>query len=390
MTRRTLIAAVAAIALAGAIGGVAVDRVFLHRPTLASSPEDKAAETAPDKPSDTVSLNAAQIQAAGIETATAVPGALSAAIIAQASVAASPGGEAVLAARADGAVTRILKQLGDPVAAGQTIALIESRDASTIAAERSTAAARASAARAAYAREKRLYEARITARQDLEAAQADLATAEAELGRASAAGAAARVSSDGRSLAVVSPISGRLTAAPAVLGAFVTAGTELFRVADPRRIDIRAAVPAADAQRVAPGDRARIETPDGTTLSAVVRSITPGVDSASRAATVVLTLTGGPGALRPGGAVRVQITPKVAAASGRVVLPEDALQSIAGRDGVFVRTAQGFRFQPVTVAARGAGQVEIAAGLAPGAAVAVRNAFRLKGELTKSAADESE
>jgi cobalt-zinc-cadmium efflux system membrane fusion protein len=51
------------------------------------------------------------------------------------------------------------------------------------------------------------------------------------------------VSGDGRSVAVVSPVSGRVTNAGANLGQFVAAETELFRVADPRRLQIMASVP---------------------------------------------------------------------------------------------------------------------------------------------------
>ncbi|NWP24153.1 efflux RND transporter periplasmic adaptor subunit, partial [Escherichia coli] len=86
--------------------------------------------------------------------------------------------------------------------------------------------------RQALAREQRLFDAQITARQDLEAAQTVLAEAEAEARRTSSAAAAARVSGDGRSTGVVSPISGRVTVSNATLGAFVSAGTELFRVAN--------------------------------------------------------------------------------------------------------------------------------------------------------------
>ena len=49
---------------------------------------------------------------------------------------------------------------------------MESRDAAAIASERSSATARLALARSTYAREKKLFDARITAKQDLEAAAA--------------------------------------------------------------------------------------------------------------------------------------------------------------------------------------------------------------------------
>ncbi len=68
----------------------------------------------------------------------------------------------------------------------------------------SAARARVTELSAAYDQERRLFEANVTARQDLEAARANLDVARSELNRSQAAVAAAGVSGDGRSLAVTS------------------------------------------------------------------------------------------------------------------------------------------------------------------------------------------
>jgi cobalt-zinc-cadmium efflux system membrane fusion protein len=333
-----------------------------------------------------VEMDAKRAEAAGVVTEVTQSGTLGAEILAQGAVAATPDGEAVLTARADGAVVRITKRLGDFVGAGESIATLESRDAGTIAADRSGAAARVALARSTYAREKRLFDARVTARQDLEGAQAALAEAEAELRRTQSAASAARVSGDGRTLAVVSLISGRITKADARLGAYVTAGTELFRVADPRRIQINASVLPADARRVQAGDRAVIELLGGETVGATVRSATPSVDSETKAATIVL-VPDGVAQLTPGQGLRVRITPRGAVAGSSISLPEEAVQSVEGRDSVFVQTARGFQAVNVTIGQRGGGRVEIVAGLKPGQTVATRGAFLLKAELGKGEAE---
>jgi len=54
---------------------------------------------------------------------------------------------------------------------------------------------------------------------------------------------------------------------------------------------------------------------------------------------------------------------------------------------VFVRIAQGFRAQTVHVAGRSAGMVALASGLKAGTPIAVGNAFLLKAELGKEAAE---
>ena len=335
-----------------------------------------------------VEMTPARIAASGIQTTRIEAGSLGAEIIAQATVAAPPEGQALVTARADGAVVRINKRLGDPVGAGETIALLESREAAAFVAERNAASARAQAARAAAARERRLFRERITARQDLEAAEATRAEAEAELQRTQAAVRAAGVTGNGRYLAVRSPISGRITEVDTQLGAYVSAGAELFHVSDPRRVQIDAAVPAVDAQRIRPGDRAIVELPDGGSVEAVVRSTTPSLNLESRTATIVLQPAGMPASLTQGQAVRVRIVPRGSVTTQAIVLPEEAVQQVEGRDVVFVQAEGGFQAAPVTVGQRTGGRVEIVEGLRPGLVIVTRGAFVLKSQLGASEADE--
>ena len=377
---RQRILAISAAGILVATGAIVVWRVASPRPAPDAPAQVEAA------PPGVLTMTPTRIEAASIVVAPVEGGTLLAEILAPGTVVATPQGEAILAARADGVVTRLALRLGDPVHAGQTVALIESRDASSIAAERASAQARLTAARQTLDREQRLFDARITARQDLEAAQTALAEAQAEARRTTAAASAARVSADGRSTGVVSPINGRVTAAPATLGAYVTAGTELFRVADPKQIEVQAALAAADAARINIGDRALISLPEGD-IAAIIRSITPGVDAESRSATAVLDLSSGTG-LRPGQAVSVRIITRDDRHAGGVSVPEEAVQTVAGREVVFVRTTSGFRLEPVTVGRRSSGRAEITSGLQPGQLIATRNAFLLKAELGKGAGEE--
>ena len=369
--QRLLIGATATVVLVG--GGITV--WSMTRPDAAPA----AAEAEEHHEGEGLEMDAARIQAAGIILAQVTSGSLSSEIVAQGTVVGTPQGEAVLAARADGVISRVSLRLGDSVRAGQTVAQIESREASTIAAERSTAQARLTAARQALAREQRLFDSQITARQDLEAAQTVLAEAEAESRRTASAASAARVSGDGRSTGVVSPISGHVTAANATLGSYVTAGTELFRVANASQIEIEASVSAQDAARIVSGDRATIMLPEGE-VQATVRSITPGVDVESRAATVLLSIAG-VGGLRPGQAISVRIFTRDAQTVGGVSVPEEAIQTVEGREVVFIRTATGFEAVPVLVGQRSGGRAEITSGLRAGQTIATRNAFLLKAEL---------
>ena len=384
--RRTqLLAGGAALALAAATGGLLVGRSLAPQP-LAEAPKEAAASEAPAAPADVVRITPEAIADGGIALEPIRTGSFASEILAQATVKAPPEGQALLTARADGAVVRINKRLGDPVGAGETVALLESREAAAFIAERNGTAAKAQAARAAAAREQRLFNAKVTARQDLEAALAAARMADADFQRAAAAVQAAGVVG-GRYLGVRSPINGRITEVDTQLGAYVSAGAELFNVADPRSIQIEAAVAVSDAQRIQPGDIAFVELPVGGIVEARVRSSTPALDPQSRTATVVLQLSGAPGDLRQGQAVRVRINPK-GTTETTIVVPEESVQQVNGRDVVFVRVKDGFRAVPVGLGRRSAGRVEIVSGLQPGQTVAAKNAFILKAELGKGAGED--
>ena len=382
--RSLAIVAAAAVVLTG--GGVLLGRTLLAPDTTpaAAVPTEEAEEEGHVE--GQILMEESRAKGAGIVTEALQSGGLGAEILAQGVVASTPEGEAVLTARADGAVVRINRQLGDFVRAGEAVAVMESRDAASIAAERSSASANLALARSTYAREKMLFDAKVTARQDLEGAKAVLAAAEAEARRSQSAASAAKVSGDGRTLGVVSLISGRVTKADAKLGSYVLAGTELFRVSDPNRIQINASVLAADARRIKPGDTAVIELLGGETVTAVVRSATPSLDPDSKTATIVLTPQG-IGGLTPGQGLRARIKPRGGGDSALIALPEEAVQTVEGKEVVFVKTAKGFQATTVVTGKRGGGRIEIVDGLAAGAVVVTKGAFMLKAELGKGEAE---
>jgi cobalt-zinc-cadmium efflux system membrane fusion protein len=356
----------------------------------AAKPETAAPIKAEHK-ADKVEMSTASVAAAGIVLETTVGGNLTGEVAAQGTVAAAPDGEAILTARAAGAITQIRKRIGDPVARGEVIAVVASSEAAGISAALASAKAKLELARSTFEREKRLFDAKITARQELEAAQSELGQAEAEYRRSDAAARAARVSADGASVSIASPISGRITSVTdsAKLGAYVAPETTLFRIADPKRIQIEAAVPVTDARRISPGDTATVVSVSGETLQASVRAVTPGVSAESRSATVVLALTHGIDGLQLGQFVRVQVKLRSNAETvGRYVLPEEAVQTVEGRAVVFVREGEAFVATPVQVGARSGGRIEVISGLSDDQKVASKNAFLLKAELGKSAAED--
>lgn len=297
-------------------------------------------------------------------------------------VTAAPEGEAVILSRASGNVTRINRQLGDSVKAGDVLAHVESLEAATMSAERNTTVARAELARKTYAREKSLFDQGVTPRQEVEAAQAGLAVADADARRATMVARAANLSKDGNSIAVVSPISGKVASQSVTLGGFVQPQTELFRVAGNGKPRVEASVAAADVSRIATGDRATIVPSSGMPVEATVRSITPTVSGATRAAIVLLTPVSTDTTLVVGEGVQVRLHLKNG--GDGLIVPEDAVQNIEGRDVLFVRTANGFRPTRVMVGIRSGGMAQIVTGVSAGAQIATRNAFLIKADMIKA------
>ena len=306
-------------------------------------------------------------------------------VLAPGTVTALPNSEATVVARAAGTITRIERRLGDKVKAGDVLAIVDSQEAAAMSSERSIATTKAQLARKIYLREASLFEQGITPRQDMESAQSALAVAEAEAQRSISVARAANVSEDGRSVKVISPISGKVTMASALLGSYIQPQAELFRVVGDGSVQIEAAVTAADSRQIAVGNKASVLVANRPSVDAIVHSITPTVNDTTRAATVVLKPINSSQSLMIGEGIQVRIHAK-----GGIGLsvPEDAVQNIEGKDVLFVRTAEGFLPRPVLVGKRGGGIAQIVSGIEAGVHVATRNAFLIKADMIKSSKEE--
>jgi cobalt-zinc-cadmium efflux system membrane fusion protein len=380
--QRKLYAALLIAILLGTAGGYGVFRLSHHD----APAEVASAEEAEERAAKEIVVSAEQIKAANIGLETVKQGAIGGEILAQAAVVPVPSGAASLTAHASGTVTRIFKQIGDPVKRGDILAIVEGRDAAQIAADRSAANAKSNLAARNLAREKSLFDQGVTARAEYEQAQAEAAAARAEARRAQATAGNANVTGDGRGVAITSPIDGTVVAASAKLGSFVQSETELFQVANANQLQVAASISAEDVGRIAAGDRAILETVDGQSIDATVRSFSPVLDPTTRVASAILDAKSD--ALRTGQTLRARIMPQKTSNAVGLTVPDEAIQTIEGRDVVLLRTDKGFVARPVLVGRRGTGRSEILKGLTPGQQIATRNAFVLKAEAGKGAEEE--
>lgn len=380
MTRKQLIATGGVLILLAALA-------WTFWPADSNDPDGREEQSEQSEvPEGILVIDEEQIEASSIEIEAVQFGAATE-LVFPATVAAAPNASARIDARASGVVRSVNKTLGDFVRRGESIARIESADAAGLAAQVAAARARVNELSALFDREKQLFEANVTARQDLEAAQANLQVARSELSRAQAASVAAGLNGDGRSLAVTSPISGQITRAPIVLGSYVSAGEEMFQIVNATSLQVQVALPASDAARIRPGNETTLVLGEDQEIGGRVRSVTPALDPESRSATAIISLAGAVPGLQPGAFLQARIRPSGETDATTISVPESAVQMVEGREVVFVRTRTGFQATSVVTGAHSGGRVVIESGLREGQRIATENAFLLKAELGKEEAE---
>jgi len=130
----------------------------------------KAAEAGHAEEEGEIDLTAQQIRAAGIELIRAIRSG-GGALTLPATIEGDPQGMQVVSAAIGGRVVSLTRNLGQSVGRGQTLAVIESREAASLNAEIEAARARLALAESNLAREQRLFNERVSPEQDLIAAR---------------------------------------------------------------------------------------------------------------------------------------------------------------------------------------------------------------------------
>ncbi len=351
----------------------------------APQPENKTAEAHAE---GTATLTAEQIASANITLIRPGRGGAGAAIEAPALLESDPDATRVVAAPLEGRVIALVRNLGDAVRRGETLAVIESRQAAGLQAEVEKARTRLELARKTLARDEALYARGFRPLREVEISRAAAEQAETDvrLARQQVAASGVRGGSLNR-IVITAPIAGRVVARSAVPGQMFTADaaeTELFRIAALERLSVVLSIAAGDAARVQPGNPVEV-TAAGRTATARVRFVAPALDPQTRLVRVLADLDNRGGQWRAGEPVQARIE-VAGAGDAPLMVPATAVQTVENRPVLFVRTPQGFRTQPVTLGARDGAMVAILSGLADGEQIAATNTFTLKAELGKGEA----
>jgi RND family efflux transporter MFP subunit len=300
-----------------------------------------------------------------------------------------PREEILVSPQVDGvAITQILVEEGDTVAAGQVLArlcsdaLLASLAQNTAQIARDVAAiAEADASRtdadAAFGRTRDLIKTGAASRETYDTRQAALATADARVASAQADLAFARAQRQELAVKLAdteikAPVAGVISRRVARVGSVVSMGGDpLFRIISDGAIELEADVPETTMAKLRPGQPATLDMAGGVTRSGSIRLVSPEMSRTSRLGRIRIAIglpakDGAAGGLVLGGFGRASV--RTARHDGVMVPLSAVLFQSAGpqvqvvRDGV-VET------RPVTLGLRAEGRAEIVAGVQAGEAV---------------------
>ncbi|MDR7037711.1 cobalt-zinc-cadmium efflux system membrane fusion protein [Methylobacterium sp. BE186] len=367
-----------------------------------------------------VTLNASQIEAAGIRVVAARPGTLARSLAVPGIVV--PDGERVarVAAKVIGTVAELRKRLGESVEAGEVVAVLDSREVAEAKNDYIAALVGQDLQETLFERDHALWDKKISAEQQFLRARTGLVEARLKVDLARQKLSALGVpESEVAALAdnpvaakpgpgedehtvglrraprlglqryeLRAPIGGQVIERRVDLGAPVNdegQEKEIYTIADLSRVWVELAVPVADLGGIRPGQAVSLMRGDEPATPGRIVFVSPILDRETRAAKVVASVENPDLAWRPGAFASVRIA--LPGEPAPILVPKAALQTVEGETVVFVARAGGFAKRPVTLG-RGDGQaVALVSGVAEGEEVAAENSFVLKAELGKAEAE---
>jgi RND family efflux transporter MFP subunit len=357
-----------------------------HKDEHAAGEEEHAEEEA------VVTLSDAAYRTAGIQVEAVVAEAVAAAgsgLQVPGQVEFEPERVAVISPRTGGRIERLTVVEGNRVRAGQTVALVSSREYLTAQNDLVQAVRRARV---------------LAGTQDAASADALVDAARRRLRLMGVGdGAINRVASSGEISTVMpvpAPFGGSIIEAHVLAGQAVEAGTPLFKIADLSSVDVAAEVPERSMPLLRIGQRATITLAAYPALQfeGRVERLQDQLDPTTRTVKAIIHVPNPQGALRPGMFANVTLdAPAEAAlqttAATLLTIPEAALVTDGEARYVFVETApRTFERRAVQVEALSApgstvaavGRVAVRSGLTAGERIAVSGAFTLTSEMGKA------
>jgi cobalt-zinc-cadmium efflux system membrane fusion protein len=327
-------------------------------------------------------------------------GVLSRRIVVPGSIVPSGDHIARVAVRLLGTVAELRKRLGDPVQAGEVVAIIESREVADAKSEYLAARLVFDLQQTLFNRSRSLFEGKVLSENDYLRARTTFEDARIKIEVARQKLFALSLTAEQiealpqqpvetlRRQELRAPIAGRIAERRVELGSLVGREgqeSELFVIVDLDVVWADLAVPPSELAAIREGQQISIAAgTGGEPWPATVMFVSPLLDKDTRAARVVASVDNAARQWRPGSFVTAEIPTDQSPAA--IAVPKTALQSLKGDNVVFVRTAEGFEARKVTLGRQDARLAEVTGGLTQGERIATANSFILKAELGKAAA----
>src|SRR5579875_4056483 len=280
--------------------------------------------------------------------------------------------EAPIYARTSGYLKRWLVDIGARVSKGQLLAEIDAPEVDQqlrqAEADLATAEASRKIAEVTAERWRHLRETDSVSKQE---ADEKVSTAQASEAQVAAAEANVRRLRELTSFErIVAPFDGVITARNTDVGRLINAGsgsgTELFRIADMRRLRLYVRVPQSDVAAMTQGLTARLSLPDrpGRTYEATLATTSSAIDPATRTLTVELFVSNEHGELLPGEYAEVHFELPPGSGGKSFTLPANVL--LDRGDGLHVATVDErdrVVMKPVVIGRDYGSAIEIVSGL---------------------------
>ena len=267
-----------------------------------------------------------------------------------------------------GRVQRILVDEGQAVQKGQVLLEVDAAEAKSGAEQSRSglAAADVAVGNAEKDRDRfqRLYEQKAVTKHQLEQVEMGLAAAKAQQASARAGlELSETLLSYGK---IVAPDSGVITKKWMDAGNLAYPGAPILTLENTADLEISVSVPEERAGRLAAGQKAEVTVDSvGKTLDAMISSVVPAADPATRTSAVKLLLPSDAG-LKPGQFAQVRFD---AFSQEALVVPLTALKREGQMDGVFVAENGVARLRWIQVGQRGEAFAQVLSGLKAGESV---------------------
>lgn len=340
------------------------------------------------------------IKEEGIEISAAGPGKLHFAVSLPGEVALNADHLAHVVPGLGGIVREVRKKVGDVVAAGEVMAVLQSRDGAEAKTKYLAALKRLDLAKSNFTRFEALWKKSVISEKQYLENKAALDEAEIERDSAEQRLRALGFMEDiiqrlpkqpPESLAryeIEAPFDGTVIHRNIALGEMLKDDADAFVVVDLSTVWVNIHIYPKDLSHVKEGQQVSISTRTGIPdVQGTIQYVEPIVGDKTRAAIARLVVPNSERKLRPGLFVTARVL--VGTVEVPLLVPKTAVQAVAGNPVLFVREDAGFEPRTVKIGKSDDTNVEILAGLKQGEQVVSRGAFVFKAETGKGeAADE--